>query len=107
MRGALTAGLILIGTVEFAYTPLWIHSTMVFIVGKILEVVGSGRYATALARGEALGQVRKLHMVHGGAALCLLGVLFSLYVVRDRSGEVRYRFSEEETQKFISEPISR
>lgn len=99
---ALTMGLILISSVEFGYKPGWFHMKMVFIVGMILTDVASGRYATALARGDDMGATKKFHIVHGAAALCLIGVLISLYVVRDRVGEVRYRFSDEETEQFIA-----
>ena len=86
-----TTGLILIGGVDLSFKPGWFHMKLMFIFLMIGVDLLMGRMVARLGRGAGFGPAAKYKMIHGMAGLALIGVAVSLYVVRDRDGEVLHR----------------
>lgn len=88
MCGAVTFGMILIADVNFGYKPGWFHMKLTFILVMIICELMAGRFVASLSEGISFGNALRAKLVHIFSGIALIGIISSLYIVRDREGEV-------------------
>lgn len=80
-------GFILLSGVDLSYRPGWLHMKITFILLMFLLDMWCGRLVSQLNEKPDTGRGAKYKAFHGIAGLALIGILCSVYVVRDREGE--------------------
>jgi putative membrane protein len=91
MAVALVLGLVLLTQVDWTYRPGWFHMKLLFIVCMVLLDAQCGRFVSRLNEGPDSSRGVQYKIFHGLTGLTLIAILLSLYVVRDRDGEVLHR----------------
>ncbi|MCB1135413.1 MAG: CopD family protein [Chlamydiia bacterium] len=84
-------GLILLSGVDLSYKPGWFHMKLTFILVMIVLDTMCGRMVSKLSEAADRSRGIKYKIFHGVTGLTLIAILVSLYVVRDRDGEVLHR----------------
>ena len=88
-------GLILLTQLELAPKGGWFHMKLTFAFLLIIcdMVIGSG--VRKMSKGLAKGSGRAYRALHIAVTLCLVGILVSVYVVRDKKAEWCYQLERE------------
>jgi putative membrane protein len=81
-------GVFLLSSVNFSYNPGWFHMKMTFTMGLVVCDIFCGKAVAQLNKEADTGKGAKYKMLHGVTGLMLIGILVSLFVVRDQKGEI-------------------
>jgi putative membrane protein len=91
MTLSLVFGMILISRVNLEYKPAWFHMKLTFVAIILLCDVACGRFVARLNRETDSGRGASYKALHGVLGLMLIGILVSVYVVRDPMGEIAHK----------------
>jgi uncharacterized membrane protein len=86
---AVTFGLILLMQPQFRGQPLWFNVKIIFILGLIGCDLVVGKQIMYLQNNFKKFKGIRYKILHGVLGLLFLGVMISVYVIRDREGEMR------------------
>lgn len=98
---------IVLGIILFIYTPLksplgWFHMKLTFTVGLIICDIICGRMIHKIYKFGFTNARIKYKILHSITALMLIGVLTSIYIVRNKESELRNRIMSEQKAQRIS-----
>jgi uncharacterized membrane protein len=89
---AIASGLYLLTTATFGPKLGWFHSKMTFAVLLIASDLYLGKMIRGLSKSLALdGKTLKYKLLHAFSALMLIGVLSSIYLMRNKESEITDR----------------
>jgi protoporphyrinogen IX oxidase len=93
---AIVLGLVLLFYTKFGQSMGWFHMKMTFALALVICDIICGKMIFNLNKqGFAKGSI-KYKILHSITALMLIGTLVSIYVVRNKEGEIRSRVLSEQ-----------
>jgi putative membrane protein len=92
---ALTFGLVLISQVNLAYKPGWFHMKIFMIMVLVGCDQICAKWVGAISRGHTPPKARAAHALHGVTGLTIIAIVISVYVVRDKEGEMKEKWLAE------------
>jgi len=97
---AITCGVVLLGGLDLSHKPGWFHMKLTFLLGLIIADVCVMRQVSQLTESVQEGRGVRYKVLHGVVGLMLIGVLCSVYIVRDRKGEMLAELEKEQLWHF-------
>lgn len=85
---AIFCGLLLLSNVNLTYRPAWFHMKLTFLIGLVIADICVMRQVSKLNEMVDKSKGVRFRVLHGIVGLLLIGILCSVYVVRDRRGEL-------------------
>lgn len=92
---AVVLGLILLIPLKFGPSAGWFHMKMTFAVALVICDIICGRFVFKADAGLIPQKAIKYKILHGVTALMLIGALSSIYLVRNKTAEVKLLLLEE------------
>ncbi|MDR3623980.1 MAG: CopD family protein [Chlamydiales bacterium] len=88
-------GLFLLPQTKFGASLGWFHMKLTFVVLLIVCDLIAGRFIQKLQFHPAAQKSLKYKILHAATVLCLIGILCSIYLVRNKEMEIRSRIKQE------------
>lgn len=88
---ALTFGLISLMNVDWSYKTGWFHMKLTFVVLMFLADAAVAGFVKKLSVSPDKSRGVPYKVAHGIVGIALIGILCSVYLVRDKEGEILHQ----------------